>query len=234
MLDQHVKQGHLIRIRRELFASVPVGADYKLYPINPYLIAGRITNDSIIAYHTALSFYQMAHSALYRFTFLTNQQVRSFHFRAVSYQSVRFPSALANEKNQQAFVNVEDVQGRDLKVTSLERTLVDVLDRPRFGGGWEEIYRSLGKIQRLKIDKVIEYALLLDNATTIAKVGFYLSQRQKELNVDSKKLDQLKKHIPASRHYVDSLARKNGQLIDEWNIIVSKEIVEQSWEEPLE
>lgn len=75
-----------MRIRRGLFANIPVGADPNLYPINPYLIAGQATPDAIIAYHSALSFYQVAYSISYRFLYLTCHQSTAFDFRSEHYQ----------------------------------------------------------------------------------------------------------------------------------------------------
>ena len=49
--------------------------------------------------------------------------------------------------------------------TSLERTLVDVLDRPDLTGSWEEIWRSLESIEFFDIEQIVEYVLLLENAT---------------------------------------------------------------------
>lgn len=231
MLQHHIKQGHIVRIRRELFASIPFGADAKSYPINPFLIAGHVTDDAVLAYHTALAFYQTTYSASYRFTFLTNRQIRPFQFRSENYEAIKFPKSLSHQEKQNAYINTEDVQGLYIKVTSLERTLVDILDKPMLGEGWEEIYRSLEMIPRLKIDHIIEYALLLDNATTIAKVGFYLSLRQKEWEIKPAQLKKLQQHCPVSPHYIDKQARKDGQLISEWNIIVPKALIQQSWQE---
>ncbi|MBI5447958.1 MAG: transcriptional regulator [Gammaproteobacteria bacterium] len=228
LLAHHIQQGHIIRVRRRLFAAVPVGADPKTYPINPYLVAGYATSDAVLAYHSALSFYQMAYSASYRFTYLTQYQSSHFSFRSESYEGVRFPASLVQQHQESIFIHTEDVQGLNVRVTSLERTLVDVLDKPKLGGGWEEIWRSLDMIDRIKINQVAEYALLLNNATTVAKVGFYLSQRQKELNVPADVLLELQKACPRSPHYIDHTARKNGKLLDDWNIIVPKTLIIKS------
>jgi hypothetical protein len=48
----------------------------------------------------------------------------------------------------------------ELRVAGLERTLVDVLDRPDLSGSWEEIWRSLESVEFFDLDKVVEYALL--------------------------------------------------------------------------
>lgn len=231
LLEHHIQQGHIVRVRRRLFASIPVGADSETYPINPYLVAGYATPDSVIAYHTALSFYQMAYSASYRFTYLTQHQSSNFNFRSESYEGVRLSASLVRKQQANIFIRTEDVQGLNVRVTSIERTLVDVLDKPKFGGGWEEIWRSLDMIDRVKINQIIEYVLLLNNATTVAKVGFYLSQRQKELNVSSEELLVLRKHCPRSPHYIDPAARKDGKLLDDWNIIVPNNLIIKDWEE---
>lgn len=72
-----------------------------------------------------------------------------------------------------------DRAGLSVRVTSLERTLVDVLVRPDLGGGWEEIWRSLEMVEFFDLDVVIDYTLLFENATTAAKVGFFLELRRR-------------------------------------------------------
>ena len=79
----------------------------------------------------------------------------------------------------------------EIRVASLERTLVDVLDRPDLSGSWEEIWRSLESIEFFDLDKVVEYALLLGNATTVAKVGFFLEQHRESLMVEDRHLQPL-------------------------------------------
>ena len=69
-------------------------------------------------------------------------------------------------------VEMRDRSGLDVAVTGLERTLVDLFDRPDLGGGVEEVWRSLATVEFFDLEAVIEYATLLGNATTVAKVGF--------------------------------------------------------------
>ena len=73
-------------------------------------------------------------------------------------------------KEQQSFGVLEsDRFGLDVRVTGLERTLVDVLNRPDLAGSWEEIWQSLESVEFFDLDKVLEYVFLLENATTAAK-----------------------------------------------------------------
>ena len=121
--------------------------------------------------------------------------------------------------------------GMSLRVTSLERTLVDVLDRPRLAGGWEEVYRSLESVEFFDLDKIVEYVLLLGNATTASKVGFYLDQHREALMVEESHLTALRNQRPKQSHYVDRRRGRDGRLVTEWNLVVPTELVERSWAE---
>ena len=81
-------------------------------------------------------------------------------------------------------------------MTTLERTLVDVLDMPRHGGGWEEIWRSLESVEFFDVDAVTDYALKLGSAVTVAKVGFFLEQHREELMLEESHLKRLQEHVP--------------------------------------
>ncbi len=106
-----------------------------------------------------------------------------------------------------------------------------MLDRPDRGGGWEEVWRSLESVEYFDLDLVVEYALLLGNATTIAKVGFFLDQHRESLMVEKRHLRPLRAHRPRSPHYLDRSTREPGQLIADWNLVVPLQVLERRWGE---
>jgi hypothetical protein len=93
--------------------------------------------------------------------------------------------------------------GLSVRVTTLERTMVDILDAPRHGGGWEEIWRSLESVEFFDIDAVTDYALKLGSAVTVAKVGFFLEQHRDELMLDDKHLARLQEYAPSQPMYLE-------------------------------
>ena len=121
--------------------------------------------------------------------------------------------------------------GMSLRVTGLERTLVDVLDRPRYAGGWEEVWRSLESVEFFDLDKIVECVLLLGNATTASKVSFYLDQHREALMVEERHLTALRSQRPRQPHYIDRRGSREGSLVTEWNLIVPTEVVARSWAE---
>ena len=232
-LAHYAKRGRIIRIKRGLFASIPAGADPHTYPVNPFLICSHLANDAVVAYYTALNYFGAAYSTSYRYVYLTQEKCKPFTFQEISYQPSRYPTSLLQTQLTQFSVCTEDIKGLDVRVTSRERTLVDILDRPLLGGGWEEIWRSLAMLTVFNIDKVIEYTLMLDTKIIAAKVGFYLESRQDALRVTQTQLEKLVPYRPTSPVYMDTTDKKNNKLIARWNLLVPLSLLSQHWEESL-
>ena len=123
--------------------------------------------------------------------------------------------------------------GVELRVTNLERTFVDVLDRPDLTGSWEEIWRSLESVEFFDLDQVVEYVLLLENATTAAKVGFFLEQHKENLMVDDAPLNTLRSMRPRQPHYFVRGKRKACRWVSDWNLMIPVDILNKSWGEVL-
>ncbi len=230
-LAYHTKTGRLLRVRRGLYAVVPPGADPETYPIDPYLLAAKMTEDAALGYHTALEFHGRAYSVYEHFLYLTAHSPRPVVFRWFRFRGVPFPKQLRKKNEEDFGIAVAERAGLDVRVTSLERTLVDVLDRPNLGGSWEEIWRSLESVDFFAIDKVVKYALLLENASTAAKVGFFLEEHRESLMVEESHLKPLRELRPRQPHYLDRAHRKDGRLVKDWNLVVPTAVLERSWAE---
>jgi predicted transcriptional regulator of viral defense system len=165
--------------------------------------------------------------------YLTKKRVMaSFDFRDIKYQAVAIPSALKAASQETFGVQPMDRLGQQVLVTSLERTLVDVLDRPYLCGSWEEIWLSLESIEYLDMDQVLKYALLLANSTTIAKLGFFLETHREALMVPEHYLEELRKHCPVKPHYMDRHQTEPQKMIAKRNLVVPLSLINREWEEP--
>jgi len=230
LLAYHVKAEHLLRLRRGLYAVVPRGFTPEDYPVDPYLLAGHLTVDAVLSHHSALQFYGKAYSVHHRFTYLTRNARRSFVFRGQEFVAIPFPRVLLIQQAELFGVTTERHAGGDVRVTSLERTLVDVLVRPDLGGGWEEIWRSLGSVEYFDLEQVIDYTLKLRNATAVAKVGFFLDQHRDALMVEEAHLVRLRRRVPKQPRYLERSNRTAGELVPAWNLIVPPAILERAWQ----
>jgi len=233
LLTYYRKQGRIVPVRRGLYAVVPFGFSPESSPVDPYLLAAKMTKDAVLAYHTALEFHGKAYSVYTRLHYLSARKSLPVKFRSYEIRRVSVPQSLRGKGKQMFGVASHKRSGVELHVTSLERTLVDVLDRPELTGSWEEMWRSLESVEFFDLKRVIEYVLLLENATTAAKVGFFLEQHKDTLMVDDVHLKPLQKLRPRQPHYLVRGKRKGGRWVKEWNLMVPAEILNQSWGEVL-
>jgi predicted transcriptional regulator of viral defense system len=233
-LAYHEKHGHLLRVRRGLYVTVPAGTAPEQVPVDSYALTAKLAPDAVLAYHTALGFFGKAYSVHQRFEYLTASAARPFRFREQEFRPVQFPKALREAGQTLWGVKTSERSGVDLRVTSLERTLVDVLDRPDLSGGWEESWRSLASVEFFDLDRVVEYTVLLSGATIAAKVGLFLSQHREKLMVEESYLNALRKRKPRAPHYLEPGRRgesRDGKFLSEWNLIVPRDLAERTWEQ---
>ena len=222
LLRHHLKRQKIVRIRRGLYASVPAGQNPSAYPVDPYLIAAHLTEDSVLAYHTALSLHGIAQSLREETVSLSIETAASsFPFRGILYRTLPPPTALPTQEALTLGIETMDRQGTCVRITALERTLVDVFDRLTLSGGWEEVWRSLEGLNLfLNFDLILRYVGLLKNATTAAKVGFFLNSRREQLRVPTAVLEALKHQSPKQPHYVERRRRRDARLVAEWNLLI--------------
>ncbi len=233
LLTYYRKQGRIIPIRRGLYATVPAGGDPRSSLVDPYLVAAKLTPDAVIAYHTALEFHGKAYSVHMRLHYISASKSMPLTFQGHEFIRAPVPPGLRAKGEALFGVIRRNRSGVDLRVTSLERTLVDVLDRPDLTGSWEEIWRSLESVEFFDLDQVIAYVLLLENATTAAKVGFFLAQHKEVLMVEDVHLEPLRRLRPRHPHYFVRGKRTACQWVGEWNLMIPVEILNRSWEDVL-
>ena len=108
LLRYHVRAGHLLKLRRGLYAAVPAGADPETSPVDPYLLASRLAGDAVLGYHTALGLHGKAHSVFQEFHFLTGSAPRPFRFRGQRFCAVAFPRKLVRAGKERFGVEMRD------------------------------------------------------------------------------------------------------------------------------
>jgi predicted transcriptional regulator of viral defense system len=232
LLGYHTGTGRLLRVRRGIYASVPRATSPEDVAVDPLLIAGKVTEDAVLAYRTALEHHGKTYSTYNECIALSERAVRPFSFRGHRFRTVPFPRTAGSGAPIMYGLLPQERQGVAVQVTTLERTLVDLLDRPDLGGGWEEVWRSLELVEFFAVDQVVDYVQRLGNATTTAKVGFFLEQQREPLMVDEKHLLRLRKLSPRQPAYMSPSDSSKGRLVPGWNLIVPTTILDRSWEEP--
>ena len=229
-IKYYLKEGRLVNIRRGLYAVVPPNRNVDNTLVDPYLIAAKASDDSVLSYHTALELHGTAYSAFGKFIFLTRKKIKAFYFQNQLFQPTSIPTALLNKND--FGITAMDRQGVSIRITNIERTFVDVLSRIELCGGLEEVVRSLESIAVLDANTVVQYTLQLKSSVLAAKVGYLLQKREGAFSVDNNILKPLFSLKPKSPQYLDTHQKKPCRYIKQWNLMVPEKLMNRTFEEP--
>lgn len=105
-----------------------------------------------------------------------------------------------------------------MRSTSLERSLVDVLDRPELVGGMDEVWRSLSAVEAVDFAVLARYAELVSRPVLTARLGYVLESHARRWLTPSKLLAALEAKRPAGPVYLDR--RQPGRFVKRWNLVV--------------
>jgi predicted transcriptional regulator of viral defense system len=123
-----------------------------------------------------------------------------------------------------------DRQGVAIRVTAVERTVVDVLHRPELAGGVEEVLKSLDLVRYLDPAKVADYVELLDNRSLASVSGWWLEARRAALGVSDDILARLRARLPRSKHYALGAEPGHAVLIEPWRVLLPPQTIDAAFE----
>jgi len=213
--------GDLVRVQRGVYAR---GGPECCGP-DPYLVASHLAPDAVLGLHTALEARGLVAPTTARcvyFTRLASGRPRGGPvWRGMRMHRILHPVALVRAGKK--FLETEMVEGQSgvrMRATTIERSFVDLMDRPRLAGDWPAVVQVLDAIGPFDLDRVIHYAGCLGNATTAAIAGWYLERNQERLGVTPAVLCRLEHLRPRGPHYLSRSQRVRGRYIARWNLVV--------------
>ncbi|MEE8358742.1 MAG: type IV toxin-antitoxin system AbiEi family antitoxin [Candidatus Hydrothermarchaeales archaeon] len=164
------QEGKLHRIRRGLYAVIPLLEDKERYVPDKFLIASKIRDNYYLGYHTALEFYGCAYS---HFNEVYVALKKGDRFDTFGYKNLKFRPVFIRDTG--FGVEEKKYMGCNVRISSKERTFIDCLDRVKYAGGWEESLKSLQGLGGLNFDNLNKTLQRYDNELLFRKAGFVLT-----------------------------------------------------------
>lgn len=226
LLSKHLKAGNIQRIARSVFASVPPHADAASWVVDRYLAASKLKPDAILAYHSALELHGTAYTDAPEVQALSAGEPTLFKAPAFSCRFLKLPKGFDEKRD----VVRLDRSGLTVPVTTIERTVVDLFDRPDLAGGAEELSNSLALVERLKAEDIVRQARGLENAGASAALGFWLESERERLGIPVSSLEALNALKPKYPQYVLGARKGDAKSVAAWNILVPRSLASPAFE----
>lgn len=214
-----VKKNVVKRVKPGLFVRIPesVILDKHLYKEDAVLIAARSSEESFLSHYTALSIYGLAERYVTRVYVTTSHHQRDIIYHDVH---IKFITVLPNRFF--GFKRIE-YSNEKVNVSDQERTILDIINRPRYAGGWSEMISCLKNLENVDWSNLLSYIKRLGNKALARRVG-YIMDHLENVSIPTKIKDDIKKYSGRNIYYFDST--KKGVFETEWNLIVPQIIQE--------
>ena len=209
-----VHRGIATRLKPGLFILVPfeLGRERE-YLGNPLVVARELASgrDYYISHASAMDIHQM----------VTQPQLVVY---ATSAKAIRPRTVLGTEfrfvrcKPEHLFGVTHHwaTKTEKVRVSDLERTVIDGLKQPEYCGGFTEVAKGFW-MRREDVDtgKLADYALRLDVGAVIRRLGYLLET----FEVDApRELDRLRERLTATYAILDPLLPAEGKLTARWRL----------------
>lgn len=223
-LTRWQRQGRILRVKRGVY--VRREGDGKV--VDYLALAARMAPDAAIAYHTALEGHGLAHSYFETLYFATWTKTKPVIFRGRRFSPVRPPAGVQQNGRRDAWVEEIDRRGLPVRITTVERTIADVLHRPDLSGGLEEAWRSCSSVQGLDLRDLEQYVRAVGSRVLAAKVGLFLERHADVLAVSGTALKRFRLLAPTVPVYMER--GRPGTVVREWNLVAPEELLAGEWE----
>ena len=209
---QGLEKGQLKTIKPGLYYVLPFGQTEDYVP-DPFLIASKLSEDAVIAYHGALALHGATYSESKRIHFFTRKVTRKFEFKDYEFIPV--------QKKVDWGIETKTREGEVIQVTDRERTVLDNIDNVDYAGGFEELIKSIEVFPSVDLVKLESYLEKFGKQILYAKTGFILEQLKSHWNISEGLLKKLQKKVEGRSFYFEGKPI-DGKLISRWNLVVPK------------
>ena len=203
LIYDYQKKGYIERVRHNLYVTISIETHQPI--LSRYQIGSRIFSDACISHHSAFEVYGYANQVFYETYVTTGSRFADFDYGGVFYHRVA-----SKYKNQ-----VEVFGG--IRVTSLERTVVDSINDVEKIAGLEELVRCISLVPTLNEQKLLDVLRYYQRGVLYQKCGYLLEGMNDTLGLSKNFFDECSKNISNSRRY---LMKEWDDLVwhDKWNL----------------
>ena len=209
LLKNYKKKGYVMQVKRNLYVAVNL-ADRQ--PVaGKYRIAGRITPSAYVSHHAAFEYYGCANQVSYQVEVSSETPFDSFGFDGLNYTYIA-------SRIQDGVVTRPD----RVRVTDMERTVLDGINDFEKVAGLEELLRCLELIPSIREDRLLSYLASYGKQVLYQKTGYILRHFQNMFNLSEAFFRECSAYIGKSTRYL--AAKGAGSYNSEWRLVVPTDL----------
>lgn len=212
LLASGTRNGTLCHIKSNLYAVTDMATGQ--CSANKFEMASNISETACVSYHSAMEYHGLGHQLFNEISVISESTFRTFEFEGVTY---------TRRKPTIAEGVMTPAMNSKVKVTDLERTVIDCIDRIKYAGGLEELLNNLSSVAFVDEAKLMGYLEAYGKASLYQKVGYLLSIYKKQWRLSSGFFRNCKIKVGRSTRYLTE-DKVNTIYDSEWRLCVPENI----------
>ena len=209
LLKNYLKKGYIRQVKRNLYVAVNL-ADYQPV-VSKYNIATRITASAYVSHHAAFEYYGCANQVSYQVEVSSETPFATF-----SYGGNNF--AYFASRIKEGIVTQPD----GVRVTDMERTVIDGINDYEKIAGLEELLRCIEMIPALLESKLVSYLKSYGKKVLYQKTGYILQHYKNMLNLSDYFFAECAANIGKSTRYLGSSLDRD--YVSQWQLVAPADL----------
>lgn len=211
-----VRKGWLERLRPGLYQLVPADRGQEgIADSNPLTAGAALAKPYFFSFGTACTYHGLTEQVFSEVYVACRERRRSEIIRGKRYVFVDVPA--------ERFFGFEEVSvlGHPVQMATVERALLDAVDRPRLAGGIGEVSRIVAQAAaKVSWDTLVRFASKRGSSAIVQRLGFFLDLHHAEVPEDARTA-MASLIRPGSKIQLGSRRKwgTSGRLVRPWNVI---------------
>jgi predicted transcriptional regulator of viral defense system len=189
LIYSYKKKGLIESARRDLFVAISL--ETKQPVASRFAIASHAAPGAAVSHHSAFEYYGYTNQVYFEMYVIAPTRFRPFSYDGISYRPV--PRGIAS--------GILD-EPRGVRVTDIERTVLDSIDDFEKIGGLEELLHCLGMVPHLDAARLLSYLPEYASGYLCQKIGYILEHFREALYLPDSFFASCKAMVPASKRYL--------------------------------
>jgi len=212
-LNRFMKKELVKKIRKNIYSVVNPATGQLL--ATRYQIACAITDTAYISHHSAFEYYGLTNQVFNEIYVSSETKFNHFEYNHITYKFIA-------SKMNEGILEAKNTTG--IKITDLERTVIDSIRDFNKIGGLEELLNCLEGIQYLNEKKLKRYLDVYDIQGLYQRVGYFLNHYRKEMQLSKEFIKYCKNNIGKSKRYLVNEVKEDNYYNNEWGLMVPEDL----------
>jgi predicted transcriptional regulator of viral defense system len=173
-INRYIKKDYVIKIRNNVYSPVDLSTGLML--ASRYQVACALREDAYLSHHTALEYHGLSNQVFNEVYVSSKSRFNHFEFQGIKY---RYVAPKINEGV------IKAVNTQMIRLTDLERTLIDSIHHMNKITGYEELSNAIDVAHHLDEEKLLMYLQAYNIQSLYQKTGYILEKYKGKFNLSS-------------------------------------------------